>query len=155
MHSSTNVYLSALAVWDSLVLVCTLLLIGAPGVITQHNWYMRNVFAYVVSMSLSLYGVPVYGVSCTVFGVRCTPYSVHCTVYAVHCTVYGVQCTLLLIGAPGVITQHNWYMRNVFAYVVSMSLSLYGVPVYSIQCTVYGVHCTVYGVQCTLLLIGA
>lgn len=48
MRSSTNYYLSALAVWDSIVLVSTVFLIGLPGV-SNMNDYMRYVFAYVVS----------------------------------------------------------------------------------------------------------
>ncbi len=48
MRSSTNVYLSALAVWDSIVLICTMLLIGLPGmpIFTGYMWYG---YAYIVS----------------------------------------------------------------------------------------------------------
>ena len=48
MHSSTNCYLSALAVWDSVVLVCTALLIGLPAV-PDMDFYVNRVYAYVVS----------------------------------------------------------------------------------------------------------
>ena len=47
MRSSTNIYLSALAWWDTIVLISTLLLIGLPG--TGFKGYMNYVFAYVVS----------------------------------------------------------------------------------------------------------
>ena len=49
MHSSTNYYLSALAIWDSAVLICTLLLIGIPGALPHDAVYMTHVFAYIVS----------------------------------------------------------------------------------------------------------
>ena len=47
MRSSTNYYLGALAIWDTVVLICTALLIGIPG--TRAEWYTKYVFAYVVS----------------------------------------------------------------------------------------------------------
>ncbi|KAK2172456.1 hypothetical protein NP493_960g03004 [Ridgeia piscesae] len=49
MRSSTNYYLSALAIWDSAVLICTLLLIGLPGALPPEDVYMTYVFAYIVS----------------------------------------------------------------------------------------------------------
>ena len=49
MRSSTNYYLSALAVWDSIVLICTGLLIGLQGILANDSYYMTTVFAYVVS----------------------------------------------------------------------------------------------------------
>ncbi len=48
MRSSTNVYLSALAVWDIVVLVCTLLLIGIEA-IPEAVSYRNYVYAYVVA----------------------------------------------------------------------------------------------------------
>ena len=48
MRSSTNYYLSALAVCDSIVLISTAFLIGLPG-IPNMSGYMSYVFAYVVS----------------------------------------------------------------------------------------------------------
>lgn len=48
MRSSTNIYLSALAVWDSIVLICTALLIGLPG-IPVSGPYMAHVHAFIVS----------------------------------------------------------------------------------------------------------
>ena len=48
MRSSTNYYLSALAVWDSIVLLSTAFLIGLPG-IPSMTMYMQYVYAYVVS----------------------------------------------------------------------------------------------------------
>ena len=47
MHSSTNVYLTALAAWDSVVLVGTALLIGLPG-IPNLTLYMNYIYPYVV-----------------------------------------------------------------------------------------------------------
>lgn len=46
MRSSTNIYLSALAWWDTIVLICTALLIGLPTAWTVYKYY---VLAYVVS----------------------------------------------------------------------------------------------------------
>ena len=48
MHSSTNIYLCALAVWDSVVLVCTALLTGLQAV-PALEYYKYHVYAYVVS----------------------------------------------------------------------------------------------------------
>ena len=51
--------------------------------------------------------------------------TVHCTVYVQYvCTMYSTLCTVL-----------------------------YGVPVYSVQCTLYSVQCTLYSVQCTLYTV--
>ena len=47
MRCTTNYYLSALAAWDSVVLVCTALLIGLPG-IPGMDAYCCNFYAYVV-----------------------------------------------------------------------------------------------------------
>ncbi|CAH1796122.1 unnamed protein product [Owenia fusiformis] len=48
MKSSTNSFLTALAVWDTLVLVCTALILSLPG-IPGFTWYTSFVLAYAVS----------------------------------------------------------------------------------------------------------
>ena len=48
MRSSTNYYLSALAVWDSIVLICTELLIGLPEIPSLET-YKTHALAYVIS----------------------------------------------------------------------------------------------------------
>ena len=48
MRSSTNIYLTALAVWDIVVLICTALLIGLEA-IPEFNVYRNYAYAYVVS----------------------------------------------------------------------------------------------------------
>ena len=52
MRSSTNIYLSALAVWDIVVLICTALLIGLD--LPEFVWYRHCVYAYVVSYAYPL-----------------------------------------------------------------------------------------------------
>ena len=47
MRSSTNHYLTALAFWDSVVLICTFLLIGLIGV--EFEAYANNVHPYIVA----------------------------------------------------------------------------------------------------------
>jgi len=53
MRTSTNSYLSALAVWDSVVLACSAALIGLPGLPSSWVWtkaYRQNgPLAYAVS----------------------------------------------------------------------------------------------------------
>jgi len=46
MTSSTNSYLSALAVWDSVVLVCTALLIGLPAITITYRQQVRQSLQY-------------------------------------------------------------------------------------------------------------
>lgn len=48
MRSSTNYYLSALAIWDSVVLICTLLLIGLRP-LPNMDGFEHNVHPYIVS----------------------------------------------------------------------------------------------------------
>ncbi|KAK2154492.1 hypothetical protein LSH36_267g00008 [Paralvinella palmiformis] len=54
MRSSTNYYLTALAVWDSVVLICTFLLIGLIGVHfeTYQNHFHSYVVAYIYPVAL-------------------------------------------------------------------------------------------------------
>ena len=51
MHSSTNSYLSALAVCDSVVLACSALLIGVPGLPIHlvHHYVYGGPYAYVLA----------------------------------------------------------------------------------------------------------
>ena len=48
MRSSTNYYLTALAIWDSVVLICSLMMIGLQELPNMEN-YTFSVYPYVVS----------------------------------------------------------------------------------------------------------
>lgn len=51
MHTSTNCYLLALAIWDTAVILCTLLLMTLP---TLSSWFEDHVMPYVVVIGYPL-----------------------------------------------------------------------------------------------------
>lgn len=108
MRSSTNIYLCALALWDCVVLVSTLLLIGLPS-IPQFLIYLHYVLPYVISyfypLALIAQTATIWlTVSFTVerYIAVCHPLKAArmCTIYRAKMVIISVSCGSALYNIP-------------------------------------------------------
>ena len=108
MRSSTNIYLTALAVWDIVVLICTALLIGLEA-IPEFNVYRFYAYAYVVSY---IYPIALIAQTATIwltvsftverFIAVCHPLKAArmCTIKRAKIVIYGVSIGATLYNIP-------------------------------------------------------